>query len=83
VIDAKNRTPAAEQEGKMIYQLRILRTASDFIPEHWHALGLIVHPARHLSSAPHQTEQPEILRCNLHDLASLLQADTLPEERIR
>jgi hypothetical protein len=83
VIDAKNRTPAAEQEGKMIYQLRILRTASDFIPEHWHALGLIVHPARHLSSAPHQTEQPEILRCNLHDLESLLQADSLPEERIR
>jgi hypothetical protein len=83
VIDAKNRTPAAEQEGKMIHQLRILRTAGDFIPEHWRALGLIVHPARHLRSAPHQTEQPAILRCNLHDLGSLLQADSLPEERVQ
>ena len=83
VIDAKNRTPAAEQEGKMIHQLRILRTAADFIPEKWHALGLIVHPARHLRSAPHQTEQPGILRCNLHDLRSLLQADSLPEERVK
>jgi len=83
VIDAKNRTPAAEQEGKMIHQLRILRTASDFVPDHWQSLGLIVHPTRHLRSAPHQTEQPKTLRCNLHDLGSLLQADSLPEERVR
>jgi hypothetical protein len=83
VIDAKNRTPAAEQEGKMIHQLRILRTAGDFTPAHRQVLGLIVHPVRHLRSAPHQTEQREILRCNLHDLAALLQADSLPEERVQ
>jgi hypothetical protein len=82
VIDAKNRAPTSEQEGKMIHQLRLLATHSQFTPDGWNAIGLIVHPARHLPSAPHQTEQRSVLRCNLHDLPTLLGADALPDQRV-
>ncbi len=81
VIDAKHRPPAAEQEGKMIHQLRVLATSSHFLPTGWSATGAIVHPAKHLKTSPHQTEQRNVLRTTLHDLPALLLADVLPDKR--
>ncbi|MGA8355615.1 MAG: hypothetical protein WB698_15755 [Solirubrobacteraceae bacterium] len=82
VIDAKHRPPAAEQEGKMIHQLRILATSSQLLPPDWHTTGVIVHPAKHLRTSPHQTEHRNILRSTLRDLPALLLADTLPDRRV-
>jgi hypothetical protein len=81
VIDAKHRPPAAEQEGKMIHQLRILTTSSQLLPPDWHTTGAIVHPAKHLRTSPHQTEHRDILRCTLRDLPALLLAEILPDQR--
>jgi hypothetical protein len=82
VIDAKHRPPAAEQEGKMVHQLRVLATSSQFLPPGWRATGAIVHPAKHLRTSPHQTEHRNILRSTLRDLPTLLLADTLPDRRV-
>jgi hypothetical protein len=82
VIDAKNREPTSEQEGTMLHQLRVLADHSQIIPDDWSAIGLIVHPSRHLRTSPRQSEQPSILRSNLQDLKRLLSIDTLPDERV-
>ena len=83
VIDAKHRPPTAEQEGKMIHQLRILAEHPRLTPTGWRATGAIVHPRKHLRTSPHQTEQRNVLRTTLHDLPALLLADTLPDRRAR
>lgn len=80
-LDAKNSAPTNEQQGKMIHQLRVLASDSQFIPHGWKAMGVIVHRAKQLPSPPHQTEQRSILRSALPDLTSLLLADALPEQR--
>jgi hypothetical protein len=82
VIDAKNREPTSEQEGTMLHQLRVLADHSHFIPDDWRAIGVIVHPSRHLRTSPRQSEQSSILRSNLHDLRRLLSLDTLPDQRV-
>ncbi|HEV7162637.1 MAG TPA: hypothetical protein VGN25_05215 [Solirubrobacteraceae bacterium] len=82
VIDAKNRTPTNEQEGTMLHQLRVLADHPETTPTDWTAIGLIVHPLRHLRISPRQSEQPSILRCNLQDLSRLLSIETLPDRRV-
>ena len=81
VLDAKHRQPAAEQEGKMIHQLRVL---ARFLPIPPARLGRDRRdraPHEAPATSPHQTEQRNILRTTLHDLPALLLADTLPDRR--
>ncbi len=82
VLDAKNSTPTNDQQGKLVYQLRVLKNDSDLIPAGWRPLGVIVHRTKQLPASPHQTEQRSILRAALPDLPALLLTDTLPDQRV-
>ena len=81
VLDAKNAAPSNQQQGAMLGQLRILSHSARIPTEGWRLMGVIVHRAGRLRRSPHQTEEPKVLRCNLDDLAPLLLAEALPDQR--